>query len=185
MKPFLTTKRLVLRRLTPDDAQALFELDSDPEVVCWANPGGKTTPYEEVHNQLLPRLLSYYERYDGYGYYAAEDKTANEFLGWFFLRPESVDGQLPEEFAEVELGYRLKRTAWGKGYATEGSKALLEKGFSELGVGRVVAYVIVKNVASTRVLEKLGFRAVERFVNEDGHPEIRYALERNEYLLGR
>jgi len=185
MKPFLTTERLILRRLTPDDAQELFELDSDPEVVRWANPGGRTTSYEEVRSRVLPRLLSYYEWYNGYGYYAAEDKSTNRFLGWFFLRPESVDGRLAEELAEVELGYRLKRSAWGKGYATEGSKALLEKGFSELGAKRVVAYVIVKNAASIRVLEKLGFRAVERFVNEDGHPEVRYALERHEYLLGR
>jgi RimJ/RimL family protein N-acetyltransferase len=184
MNPFLTTERLILRRLTPDDAQELFELDSDPEVVRWANPGGRTTPYDEVRNRMLPRLLSYYERYSGYGFYAAEDKTTNEFLGWFFLRPESVDGRLPEEFAEVELGYRLKRSAWGKGYATEGSKGLLEKGFSELGATRVVAYVIVKNAASMRVLEKLGFRAVERFVNDDGHHEIRYVLERHECFRG-
>jgi len=184
MKPFLTTERLVLRRLTPHDLQELFELDSDPEVVRWANPGGRTTSYEEMRDHELSRLLSYYDRYDSYGFYAAEDKLTDEFLGWFFLRPVTIDGQPPEEFEDVELGYRLNRRAWGKGYATEGSKALIEKCFSELDAERVIADVIVDNVASARVLEKIGFRAMKRFVGEDGRPEIRYALKRNEYLRG-
>lgn len=175
---FLETERLTLRKLTEADVGNLFELDSDPEVVRYANPGGRTTPYEEIRGRLLPRLLSYYEKYDGYGFYAADEKNTGRFVGWFFLRPVPVDGRLPDSFEEVELGYRLKRSEWGKGYATEGSKALLEKGFRDLGTKRVAADIIAENVASVRVLEKLGFGFEKRFTGEDRDEEVRYAMER-------
>ncbi len=171
----------MLRKLNASDVENLFELESDPEVVRYANPGGKTTPYEEVSDRLLPRLLSYYDKYDDYGFYAAVEKGTGRFVGWFFLRPVPVDGRLPNSFEEVELGYRLKRDEWGKGYATEGSRALLEKGFSELGTKRVVADVIAENVASIRVLEKVGFKLNSRFIGEEGDEEVQYALGADEH----
>ena len=178
---FLETRSLMLRRLTETDVGNLFELDSDPEVVRYANPGGETTPYEDVRDRLLPRLLSYYDKYDGYGFYAADEKYTGRFVGWFFLRPVPVDGHMPDKFERVELGYRLKRSEWGKGYATEGSKALLEKGFRELGAECVVADVIAENVASVRVLEKLGFVFEKRFIGEDGDEEVRYVMSADEH----
>ncbi len=89
---------------------------------------------------------------------------------------------------EVELGYRLKRSAWGKGYATEGSRALIRKGFTELGVRRVFAQTMAVNTASRRVMEKAGL-AYARTFHEDWqepivgaeHGEVEYALTKSDW----
>ena len=85
---YFETERLVLRRFTTDDVENLFELDSDPEVVRFANMEGKTTSYEEVSGRMLPRLMSHYERGEGYGYWAAMGRDGKRFVGWFHLLPD-------------------------------------------------------------------------------------------------
>ncbi len=150
MQVFLETERLVLRRFTETDVDNLFDLDSDPEVMRFLT-GGKPTPRDVIRNETLPRYLHYYERFAGFGFWAAIEKSTGEFLGWFEFRPPEDSG--PEE---IELGYRLRKSAWGKGYATEGSRALIRKGFTELGVRRVAASTMTVNIASRRVMEKAG-----------------------------
>ena len=117
MQVFLETERLVLRRFTPDDVDNLVELDGDPEVMHFIT-GGRATPREEIENDILPAFLRYYERGDRYGFWAAIEKSTGTFLGWFHFRP--AGGRSSDE---PELGYRLRRSAWGRGYATEGSRA--------------------------------------------------------------
>src|SRR5438128_12296035 len=133
MQIFLETERLVLRPFTEDDVDNLVELDSDPDVMRFIN-GGRPTPRQEIESDVLPTFLGYYERFAGYGFWAAVETSTGRFVGWCHFRPAEADH--PDE---VELGYRLRRSAWGKGYATEGSRALVQKGFAELGVQRVVA----------------------------------------------
>jgi RimJ/RimL family protein N-acetyltransferase len=183
---FLETERLLLRRFTEDDVSNLVELDADPEVMHFVT-GGRTTPREEVESDLLPAFFGHYERYAGYGFWAAIERSSGQFLGWFHLRPD--EGAAP---GEVELGYRLRRSAWGKGYATEGSRALIDKGFGELGVERVVAFTMVVNVASRRVLEKAGLRFVRVFHQPWPYPiegeeegDVEYALLRSEWAEER
>jgi RimJ/RimL family protein N-acetyltransferase len=154
MDIFLETERLILRRFTEDDVDNLFDLDSDPAVV-W---DGKSTPREEIERDHIPAYLDYYRRYEGYGFWAAIEKVTGAFLGWFHYRPyEDAPVDQPE------LGYRLRRSAWGKGYATEGSRALIRKGFTELGVQRVVAFTYGEHHASRRVMEKAGMRLVRTY----------------------
>src|SRR5579872_6862695 len=148
----LETQRLVLRRFTLDDVALVVELDSDPEVMRYIS-GGAPTPREEVETDILPAWLGYYERYTGLGFWAAHEKSSGAFIGWFHFRPPP--GHTPDD---VELGYRLRRAAWGKGYATEGSCALIAMGFTQLGVRRVFASTMVINVASRRVMEKAGLK---------------------------
>jgi RimJ/RimL family protein N-acetyltransferase len=178
---FLETERLVLRRFTEDDVDNLVELDSDPDVMHFIN-GGRPTPREEIENEVLPMFLDYYERFAGYGFWAAVEKSTGEFVGWFHFRPE---GAHP---GEVELGYRLRRSAWGKGYATEGSRALIHKGFAEFGVQRVFAATMVVNVASRRVMEKAGLKFVRTFhqpwpdyIEGEEEGDVEYALLRSEW----
>jgi len=148
---YLDTERLTLRHLTADDADRLTELDSDPAVMRFLT-GGEPTPADFYRGRGLPNILAGYERWDSnFGLFAAEAKDSGAFLGWFLLRPER-DGPLDE----VELGYRLRRAEWGKGYATEGSRALLAKAFTELGVRLVWAETMSLNTASRRVMEKAG-----------------------------
>ena len=179
---FLETEHLVLRQFTEEDVENLVELDSDPAVMKFIN-GGRPTPREEIETEVLPAFLGYYERFEGYGFWAAAEKSTNRFVGWFHFRP--AKGAPP---GEIELGYRLREEAWGKGYATEGSRALIDKGFAELGVERVVAETMVVNAASRRVMEKAGLAFVRVFHQEwpdyiEGQEEgdVEYALLRSEW----
>ena len=174
---YVETEHLVLRRFTEGDAENLFELDGDPEVMRFLT-GGEPTPHDVIRDETLPRFLRDYERFPGFGYWAAIEKSTGKFVGWFEFRPP--EGSSPDE---VELGYRLSRSAWGKGYATEGSRALIRKGFTELGVRRVVAQTMAVNVASRRVMEKAGLTYVRAFREEWPYPiegaehgEVEYAL---------
>ena len=157
MQVFLKTERLVLRRMTADDLDDLVALDADPEVMRYLS-GGAATPRAVMEQHRLPRWLSYYERGDGFGYWVAIEKASGDFLGWFHFRPPEGAGP-----GEVELGYRLRRAAWGRGYATEGSRALIHKGFAEQDVQRVVATTYQDNLASRRVMEKLGMTLLRTF----------------------
>ena len=182
MDAFLETERLVLRRFTPDDVEVLTELDSDPQVMLFVT-GGRPTPREEVRTELLPALLNWYDRYEGFGFWAAVERATGDFVGWFHFRPHP-DGVA----AGVELGYRLRRSAWGRGYATEGCRALVHRGFTELGVERVYAEAMAVHTASRRVMEKAGLRHVRTFHQEwpyripgDEHGDVEYALTRAEF----
>lgn len=157
---FLETDRLILRKFTRDDAHLLVELDSDPEVMRYISKG-HPTPLERIETDILPRWLQYYETSEHLGFWAAHEKASGDFIGWFHLRP---DRHCPED---TELGYRLKRTAWGKGYATEGARALIAKAFSEWGIDRIVATTLVGNSASRRVMEKCGLRLERSFTYEE------------------
>ena len=182
MQIFLETERLLMRRFTEDDVAELVELDGDPDVMRFIT-GGRATPRREIENDVLPAFLGYYERFAGYGFWAALEKSTGQFLGWFHLRPPEA-----AQPGEVELGYRLRRSAWGKGYATEGSRALIHKGFTEFGVECVMASTMVVNVASRRVMEKAGLRFVRTFrhpwpyhIEGDDEGDVEYALLRSEW----
>ena len=157
MQILLSTERLVLRRFTADDIDDLFALDNDPAVMRFLN-GGTPTPRDVIERDFLPLILGYYARFTGYGFWAAIEKTAGAFLGWFSVRPR--DERQPDV---VELGYRLNRAAWGRGYATEGARALIDHGFTSLGMERIYATTYQDNLASRRVMEKVGMTFVRSY----------------------
>jgi RimJ/RimL family protein N-acetyltransferase len=182
MQVFLETQRLVLRRFTLADVDNLVSLDADPEVMRFVT-GGIATSREEIENEVLPAFLAYYERFEGYGFWAALEKATGVFLGWFHLRPREGASA-----GEAELGYRLRRPAWGHGYATEGSRALIRKGFTEFGMRRVVAEAMAVNLASRRVMEKAGLRLARSFrapwpypIDGDEFGDVEYALDKAEW----
>ncbi|MEP6853408.1 MAG: GNAT family N-acetyltransferase [bacterium] len=186
MEELLRTERLVLRKFTADDVDLLVELDSDREVMHYVT-GGVPTSREDIVNDFLPAFLSYYDRHDGFGFWAALDRATGQFLGWFHLRPAPED---PPD--EVELGYRLRRAAWGRGYATEGSRALIAKAFTELGVRRVHAETMAVHQASRAVMERAGLRYARTFHQPWPYPipgdelgDVEYALTREEWRTGQ
>ncbi|HET8786114.1 MAG TPA: GNAT family N-acetyltransferase [Candidatus Limnocylindrales bacterium] len=160
----LQTERLSLRRLTPADVDALVELDSDPEVTFFVTGGPP-----EFAAPMLDAWLHEYARWRGYGTFAAIERASGEFVGWFHLRPEAGHDDQPE------LGYRLRRSAWGRGLATEGSRALIDFAFRDLGASRVWAEAMSVNAASRRVMEKAGMRQVRTF-----HAEWPYRIPGDE-----
>ncbi|GHH41743.1 GNAT family N-acetyltransferase [Lentzea cavernae] len=157
----MRTEHLTLRPVEPSDVDSLRHLHADPEVMRFLDPA----PVED---------------YLGDGFHAAHENATGRFVGWF-------------EFGgtgEVELGYRLHRAFWGLGYATEGAKALIERGFTSGGVRRVVATTMAVNAGSRRVMEKCGLRYVRTFHVEfpdplpgAEHGEVEYALTHEEWRL--
>ncbi|KWT62771.1 GNAT family acetyltransferase [Streptomyces albus subsp. albus] len=182
MCAFLETDRLVLRPFTADDADRLFALDNDPDVMRFIN-GGRPTSHEAIEERTLPRLLHDYPCFETRGYWAAQEKGTGVFLGWFEFRPLEDDNP-----AVAELGYRLNKAAWGRGYATEGARALIDKGFTELAVERVTANTMAVNRASRRVMEKSGLSFLRNFTGDwpeaipgSEHGEVEYELTRAEW----
>jgi RimJ/RimL family protein N-acetyltransferase len=186
MHIILETPRLALRQFTEDDVDDLFNLNSDPEVMRYLT-GGKPTPREEIRDQFIPFHLAVYERLDRLGTWAAESTASGEFLGWFHFRPGPGS-----DITNIDLGYRLRRSAWNKGYATEGSRALISLGFTGLGVRRVFAHAMTVNAASRRVMEKCGLTPVgttpyEGTFTIEGadQGEVEYALTKPEWEARR
>jgi RimJ/RimL family protein N-acetyltransferase len=142
----IETERLILRPISEDDVDALVALDRDPEVMRYIN-GGKPTPRSEVEAIVRSRI--------GQRWLAFERSTG-ELVGWFGLR--AGDGE-----HDRALGYRLRRAAWGQGFATEGSRALISLAFTRLGAERVWAETMTVNTASRRVMEHCGLRYVRTF----------------------
>jgi RimJ/RimL family protein N-acetyltransferase len=183
MRDVIETDRMVLRPFAVGDAALLIDLDSDPEVMRFLN-GGRPTPHELVEREILPRFRAHFDRYPGFGPWAARHARSGEFLGWFNLR--CSDDTPP---GQAELGYRLRRDAWGCGYATEGSRELIRIGFTELGLDRITANTMTVNTRSRRVMEKSGLRLVRTFFEEwpetiEGSEsgDVEYAISRAEWL---
>ncbi|MFE2231934.1 GNAT family N-acetyltransferase [Streptomyces sp. NPDC059442] len=179
MDTYLETERLALRRFTADDADLLIELDSDAAVMRYLTGGHPTAP-EIVRDRHLPTIIAGYERWRGdLGLFAAHERDGGAFIGWFCLRPEP-QGPLDE----VELGYRLRQAAWGKGYGTEGSRALLSKAFAGLGVRMVWAETMAVDRGSRNIMEKLGMRLADsiptppdmEMVEGSEHGGVRYEI---------
>jgi RimJ/RimL family protein N-acetyltransferase len=117
MDPVLVTERLVLRRFTPDDVDALVALDGDPAVMRYID--SRTRSRAEIETEVLPRFLAAHQRYRDYGYFAADTRDSGEFIGWFGIRPvlpsddwieHWVDA--PEPARTAAIGYRLRRADW-------------------------------------------------------------------------
>jgi RimJ/RimL family protein N-acetyltransferase len=179
----LETERLRLRRFVPDDLERLVELDSDPEVMRYIS-FGLPTPRERYEQQILPRWFALYAAAPLLGYWAAETRVDGDFVGWFHLRPDRIDT------GEQELGYRLRRAAWGRGLATEGSLAVLAHGFGRAGAETISARTLADNAASQRVMQKCGLRFAGRFVyaadvipgrTETERAAVKYSLKRSEW----
>lgn len=162
---FLESDRLILRQFVENDIDNLFDLNSDSEVMRYIN-GGLPTSYHDIKESLSKNIAAYEKNAD-LGFWVAIEKTSNKFIGWFhFLTTTNFDYLAEFNLVtgdEIALGYRLRRASWHKGFATEGSKAIIAKGFSELGVTKVVSWALIENKASIRVMEKVGLRREKEF----------------------
>ena len=178
-RPRLTTDRLSLEPLTEAHTDLLVELDSDPEVLRFIF--GRALTRDEVVTDHLPRRLRPDGPPRGMGYWAGFEDDA--FVGWWTL---AVDDSDPDT---AELGYRLRRDAWGRGLATEGSRALLDHAFRTLGLPRVWGVTMAVNEGSRRVMSRLGLHHVRTEVQQWDDPlpgwdegEVFYEVTREEWL---
>ncbi len=161
----LVTARLALVPIADAHVRLLVELDSDPAVKRFIDGGKPSTVLEAeefVASSIGHRSMAF---------------TADErvFVGWFGLVPGPAD--------QRELGYRIGPAHWNRGFATEGARALRDHAFETLDVSRLWAQTMTVNLASRRVLEKVGFRLVRQFFQEwpdliegSEHGDVEYEL---------
>ena len=158
MQIHLETERLIIREIELSDVDDMFEMDSDPEVRKYIDqsPNQKKEEITDVINFIRKQ----YEE-NGIGRWAVIDKKTQEMLGWCCVKlyREPLNGLVNI----YEHGYRFKQKHWGKGYATESSKAILDWGFKNLNTEIIYAITHLENKASIHVLTKLGFELKEVF----------------------
>jgi ribosomal-protein-alanine N-acetyltransferase len=145
----------------PDDAESMFALNADPEVMRYV-PDSAFASVDEARAFLVQYQDVY--RSDGFARWAAIETATSTWLGWCGLRRQT-DGQ-------VDLGYRYLRRFWGHGLATEAARACVEFGFRTLGLERIIARAEPDNVASVRVLAKIGLRFERRDVDSGSEVEL-------------
>jgi RimJ/RimL family protein N-acetyltransferase len=178
----LETERLVMRPLTPDDFDALFAYQSSPDVARWLMWGPRNE--DEVRASLDLKLRS--TAIDSEGdilALAVVLKATDEMIGDWILQLVSGEHRLGE------VGYIIHPDHQGRGYATEAGRVLLDVAFRELGLHRVIGRVEARNVASARVLEKLGMRreahlVENEFVKGEWQSELLYAMLDREWFRG-
>lgn len=164
MNIIIETERLILRTFTPEDALLIYQLNEDPEITRYT--GDPVRDLEHATEVLEKVILPQYTLYN-HGRWAVHAKPGLEFLGWCGLKTR------PERDFEIDLGYRFLKSAWGKGYATEAAYACLQYGFEKLGHQRIVGRAMPENLASLRVLEKIGMHYIGEEIVDD-HPAITY-----------
>ncbi|WP_238419697.1 GNAT family N-acetyltransferase [Gordonia sp. 'Campus'] len=145
----IDTARARLRPVSFVDVDELVHLDSDPEVMRFVS-GGAPTPRAVIEDWVVPRAETERRMY-GTGTWVLCDPATTAFLGWVSLRTPRHSTR-----AELELSYRLRRTVWGRGLATEAAFAMIAFAFDHLSTDRVFAGTVARNAPSRRVMEKLG-----------------------------
>jgi RimJ/RimL family protein N-acetyltransferase len=160
------TRRLTHRAFTLDDAEVFYSLNSNPEVMRLT--GEPPLPSLEAARDAIAGYPDFDEV--GYGRWACVLKETGTVIGFCGLKYLA-------DLDAVDVGYRFLTPYWGRGFATEACRASLEFGFSTLGLQEIIGLVFTQNIASIRVLEKMGMRLVSEF-EFDGMPARRYALNR-------
>lgn len=165
MKTILETNRVLLRKFDISDAENFYELNSNPNVIKYTG----NSAFKDV-NEAREFLENYsdYQR-NGYGRWAVINKSTNQFLGWCGLKYD-------EDLDETDIGFRFFEHFWNQGFATESAKACIDYGFNELHLKTIVGRAMKENMASIKVLEKIGLK-FEKAFDFDGQEGVVYKIE--------
>ena len=158
---FVETDRFLLKEIVPDDAEWLFELDSDPEVHRYL--GNRPVTDIRQCDSIIAHIRRQYEE-NGIGRWAVVRKSDRAFIGWCGLKLEE---KVRTEGPYYDLGYRIIRKYWGMGVATETARASIEYGFNQLGLSAIHAAADIQNHASNHILKKIGMKWIETFHYKD------------------
>jgi RimJ/RimL family protein N-acetyltransferase len=170
----LHTARLTLAPLTDEHLDLEAELDGDPEVMRYLS--GRASSRAEVEQAHRRRLASAHE-VPGLGMWVGFDQDA--FIGWWVLRPPQGPDQ-PKVAGEAELGYRLLRRHWRRGYATEGARELIRYGFEVVGLTRIFAQTLAVNIPSRATMTAAGLAFIRAFSSADPDEEAVPGADRGE-----
>jgi len=182
-QPPLRTNRIELAPLADQHLELEIELDSDPEVLRYLNPGARTRA--EVHEAHRHRIAAA-GTVPGLGFWVGFVDGA--FVGWWILQPPEGPDQ-PYGSDQADLGYRILRRHWRRGFASEGSRELMRYGFIDIGLRRIFAQTLAVNIPSQAVMTSLGMHYVRGFpadypqgIPGVEHGEVEYAITRDEWL---
>jgi len=161
----LETERLYLRRMTIEDAENIYLLNLDRDVVKYT--GDQAFESIETAKMFLANY-NHYKKYD-FGRWAVINKTNNNFLGWCGLK-------YTQDLDEFDIGFRFFKKEWNKGYATESAKACLKLGFDKYKMNEIIGRAMNENISSIKVLEKIGLTYFKTF-DFDGQEGLIYKIE--------
>lgn len=162
MQIIFETPRLLFRQFTEADAGLILDLNSSAEVVKYVHEPILQT-FEAAGNILTNIILPQYK--NNLGRWAVHLKSNNEFIGWCGLK-------YIKEKDEIDLGYRFLQEYWGKGYASEAAAYTLEYGFKKLQLHTIVGMAHVDNIASWKILEKIGMQFLKETTDCDGRTKL-------------
>lgn len=171
-KQFYETDRLILRNWVDSDNEIFAQINSDKMVMKYFHALRTREESDTMVNMIKTGIKK-----DGFGFWAVERKDTNQFIGFVGLNRFSMD--LP--FCPcVEIGWRLAKEHWGHGFATEAAMQSLSIGFDEIALAEIVAFTAVENVASRRVMEKIGMtNTIQNFL----HPSVPNDSDLQEHCL--
>jgi RimJ/RimL family protein N-acetyltransferase len=168
-KIILETKRLILRRQVPQDLDALWALYCDPEIIRYIPDAPRS---REEAKEELEWHMNGHPRFPELGLWATIYKETGKFIGRCGLLPWTID-----ERQEVEVVYTIARNYWGQGLATEAAQAILNYGFEQLNLSRLVSLIDSENIASQKVAEKIGM-TFEKEARDELGPFLIYSIAR-------
>ena len=169
MNVIFETNRLLVRELHPDDAENFYLLNLNPNVIKYT---GNTAFKNREEARIFLENYHDYKR-NGYGRWAVVTKETNKFIGWCGLKFEEMK-------RETDIGFRFFEEEWNKGYATESAMACLAYGFEKLHLKCIIGRAMKENIASIRVLEKIGLEYIED-THFDGKEAVLYKIEQNNF----
>ena len=149
MSILIETPRLRMRQFTMDDVEAVYEFSTNESVTCFTGDVGFIQTRQDAEHVIRDIWIAEYEKY-GYARYALIHKEENRVIGFCGLKYEP-------ELGSPDIGYRMLPDYWGKGLGTEACQAILNYAKEVLGLGKIVAEVVIENIASNQILQKLGF----------------------------
>ncbi|MDX7991542.1 GNAT family N-acetyltransferase [Xenorhabdus littoralis] len=178
----LETERLLLRAWKDEDKEPFFRLNSNPEVMEFF----PNTLTKEQNNGLVDIIIQRFETQGGWGLWAVELKQSGEFIGFVGLNISNIEFPFSPF---VEIGWRLDKPFWGKGYACEAARRVFDFAFTETELEEIVAFTTVSNYRSESVMKKLGMIKDEKtFLHPalaEDHPfseHVLYRIQRSHYL---
>ena len=159
-KIILETKRLILRRQVIEDLDALWALYCNPEITKYIPDAPRA--YAEAKEELEWHMNGH-PRHPELGLWATIHKETGKFIGRCGLLPWTIEGQ-----QEVEVAYTLAQEYWGQGLATEAAQGILQHGFEQLHLPRLICLIDPENIASQRVAEKIGMTLEKKVDGYEG-----------------
>ncbi|MDX1390863.1 MAG: GNAT family N-acetyltransferase [Rheinheimera sp.] len=173
--------RLRFALLSDQDAQLLFDVDQDSEVMRYIN-GGTCTSMQTIINIMLPRMALYRDPLSGFGIWQVRRLSDEAYLGWVLIRPMDFTSATPSR-TDVEIGWRFKRDYWGQGYASEAAQAIATAVLAQhAAVQYLSAIALPDNTGSIGVMRKLGMQFIKRYLHRDALGEHDAVLYRKKLM---